>query len=502
MNPGAVTKETLALAKAALAGPGTPIQKSYSQATGLVAYDLQAPSKNLYPVNTPIRNRIPRVGGGIGTATNWKVIQAIIGSGFDGMGFVPEGQRSGRMSVTEADKAATYRTIGEEDQVSFEAESAGRTFEDVRASAAMRLLQKMMLKEEVAILGANASLALGTTPTPTLSAGGTGATLPALTYSVIVVALSYEGWRNFRNTPIATGLTQSQVITGADGLTYTLNGGAAQKSAAATQAITLGQVLSCTVAPVRGAVAYAWYTGAAGSEKLETITTLNSTTFSAPLAGTGQAASALTSADNSRNSALAFDGLLTNVFTVANGAYFSQQATGVAGTGTVLTSSGRGSVNEIDNMLYTMWNTAQVSPTVLFVNAQELKNITTKCLTGASGPLLQFFADPSRGAQVLAAGGGIEFYFNPFSTGGGIKIPVLIHPDLPPGTIAAWCENLPAQYQSNNVPNVAEVKTRRDYYQIDWPLRTRQYETGVYAEEVLAVYAPFAMGVIANVPNG
>jgi hypothetical protein len=33
-------------------------------------------------------------------------------------------------------------------------------------------------------------------------------------------------------------------------------------------------------------------------------------------------------------------------------------------------------------------------------------------------------------------------------------------------------------------------------------LRTRRREYGVYAGEVLAVYAQFAMGVIANIGNG
>jgi hypothetical protein len=96
----------------------------------------------------------------------------------------------------------------------------------------------------------------------------------------------------------------------------------------------------------------------------------------------------------------------------------------------------------------------------------------------------------------------VGFYFNPFAMDGGIKIPIKIHPTLPAGTILGWCENLPSQYLSNNVPNVAEVKVRQDYYQLDWPLRTRAQEFGVYAEEVLAVYAPFAMGVITNIANG
>ena len=496
-----ITQQTLDAIKGAFGTPDADIlSKTVNTATGLVAYDLQAPAKNLYPVNTPIRNRLPRVPGGVGTATNWRVVQAILGSGFDAMGWVPEGQRSGRMSYTTANKSASYVTIGEEDQVTFEAINAGRTFEDIRATATMRMLQKMMLKEETALLGGNASVALGTPTTPTLSASGSGATLPALTYSVIVVALTLEGFRGA--TLSAAGVPTTQTITGADSGTYTLNGGSSTKSAAGSQAVTLGQTLFCSTPAIQGAVGYAWYTGASGSEKLEAITTINSVAFTAPLNGTYQAATAVT-ADKSNNSSYAFDGLLYAALKSGSGAYVNTLATGTAGTGTKLTASGRGTVSEIDQMLLTMWNSYQVSPTVLWMNAQQLNDVTTKCLTGAaSAPLLQLFTDPSSGYQGAMAGGVIGFYFNPFAMGGGIKIPVMIHPTIPPGTIIGWCEDLPVQLKSNNVPNVAEVKVRQDYYQIDWPLRTRAQEVGVYSEEVLAVYAPFAMGVITNIAAG
>jgi hypothetical protein len=154
-------------------------------------------------------------------------------------------------------------------------------------------------------------------------------------------------------------------------------------------------------------------------------------------------------------------------------------------------------------MLLYMWNTFQVSPTVIYVNAQELNSITKLALSGpGTSPLLQIFTDPASGYQGMMAGGVVGWYFNPFAMNGGIKIPIKIHPTLPPGTLVGWCEDLPLQYQSNNVPNVAEVKVRQDYYQIDWPARTRAFEFGVYSDEVLAVYAPFAMGVITNIaPN-
>jgi hypothetical protein len=492
------TSETLALVKDALAN-GVPqtLAKAVTTATGLVAYDLQPSAKNLYPAATPIRNVLPRVGGGTGTATNWRQVNAIIGSGWDAMGWVPEGQRSGRMSYSTSTRSASYATVGEEDSVTFEAVSAALGFEDMQATATMRLLQKMMLKEENAFLGGNGTLQLGTPATPSLSATGSGATLPAATYSVIVVALTYEG---YRNSSIAGGVATTRSITGADGNSFTLNGGSSAASANATQAVTLGQTLFASVAPAIGAVGYAWYVGAAGAEKLQAITTINSAAFSAPLSGSTQLATAIT-ADSSANPGLAYDGLLTSALKSGSGAYVNYLATGTAGAGTTLTASGRGSVNEIDLMLEKMWDQYEVSPTVLYVNSQEQRNITNKVLSSASGPLLRFTND-GKDPFAIIANGVVEYYYNPFALDGGYKIPVKIHPFVPPGTIIGWSENLPAQYQSSNVPNVAEVKTRRDYYRMDWPLKTRAYEFGVYAEEVLAVYAPFAMGVIGNIAAG
>jgi hypothetical protein len=500
-----ITDQTFAQFKAAIAAENE-LRKAntVTTSTGLVAYDLQAPAKNLYPVNTPILATLPRVGGGTGKATNWRQVTAITGSGYDAMGWVPEGQRAGAMSLTEADKLATYVTIGEEEAVTFEAEGAARGFEDILATSAMRLLQKMRLKEEHAVLGGNTGLALGTTGTPTLSASGSG-TLANATYSVIVVAMTYEGYNNWKaaGSSLTTGLVQTTTVTGQDGATFTLNGGYAQKSANATQATTGTQNLNASVAVVTGAVAYAWYVGTVGSEKLERVTTLNSTVFSAPLAGTGQAASALTAADRSRNTTVpAFDGLLYAAWASGSGAYINTLATGTAGTGTVLTSSGRGSVVEIDTMLQTMWDNYQVSPTVIFVNSQQQKDITNRVLgNSSSAPLVRFNGD-SKEPYAMVANNVVRAYFNPFATNGGYEIPIRVHPTLPAGTIFGWCDNLPIQYQSNNVPNVAEVKTRKDYYQIVWPLVTRSHQTGVYAEEVLAVYFPPAIGIINNIAPG
>jgi hypothetical protein len=506
-----LTQETLNMIKGVYgAGPvdaGT-LTKTIATGTGIVGYDLQAPAKNLYPVVTPIRNRLPRVAGPTGTATHWVQINAIIGSGFDAMGWVPEGQRAAQMSYNTSAKSAPYVTLGEEDAVTYEAISAARGFEDVQATMTFRLLQKMMLKEEMALLAGNAGASngginLGMPATPTLSAATlAGSTLTAATYYVFVVALTLEG---YQNSSVSTGVATTKTITGADGKSFTLSGGSSNVSAQASQAIAAGQALYCSVTAIQGAVAYAWYVGTstgAANAGLQAITTINSAVFSAPIAAGVQAASAIT-ADNSANASYAYNGLLTSALASGSNAYVQIQPSGTAGTGTPLTASGAGGVNEIDTMLETMWNTFELSPTVLYVNAQELKNITNKVLNNASAPLLRFTEDADGGGGFhLTASGTIDFYYNPFALDGGLKIPVRIHPRVPPGTIIGWAENLPIQYQSNEVPNVAEVKTRQDYYQIEWPITTRQRQVGVYAEAVLAIYAPFAMGVITNIGNG
>src|SRR3978361_143100 len=122
------TKETLAMLKSSLAQGSPELAKTVTTATGLVAYDLQAPAKNLYPQITPLRNALPRVSraGNAGTATNWKQVTSLTGSGFNSMGWVPEGQRSGRMSYVTANKSATYVKIGEEDSIPVEAMAAAQ----------------------------------------------------------------------------------------------------------------------------------------------------------------------------------------------------------------------------------------------------------------------------------------------------------------------------------------------------------------------------------------
>lgn len=514
MNVYNISADTLALMQKTLGArfdglSWNPLEKS-AMTTGnnVVGYDLQAPARLLVPFITPIRNSLPRRSRAAnpGTASHWKQITAITDSGYPRQGWTNEGARATQLNYSAVDKTAAYQTIGAEDALTFEAESAAQGFEDANALATFILLEQMMVKEEMALLAGNNSIALGTPTTPTTSVAGTGATIPTATYTVRVVALTIEG---FAAASVTGGLPTQKAVTGVDGKVQTINGGVSIRSAGASQAVTLGENLRASTPVINGAVAYAWFIGTGGTEYLQAITTINSVQLSSYTTSGRQTSAAFTvdySANNGTlgggtNQVTAFDGLVTSTF--ANGAlgnaYVSALATGTAGTGTKLTASGKGTVNEIDAVLLYLWNTWRISPTKIWVNAQEQRDITTLCLNASSGPLLRIDQAASGGEYSLTAGGQISYYFNPFTVNGGTKLPVMIHPDLPPGTVFFQCETLPAYYKSNQTPTVAEVLTRRDYYRIDWPLTTRERQYGVYSEEVLANYAPFGFAILTNI---
>lgn len=481
-----MTNDTLDLIKSA----HQDINKAgYSQATGLINYDLQAPAKLLYPVYTPLRNSIPRVGANGGTATNWRQITAI--NSLNVAAGVTEGQRGGAVTPTLATKTASYKSIGLESFTTFEADLAAYNFDDAKARAVEGSLHGLFIQEERMLLAGNASLNLGTTPTPTVAVVGTGGTLSA-SINVVCVALTNDGRMA---SSIAGGVQTNYTRTNVDGTTDTISGFHGTKSATATATISSGSTNSVTayVTPVAGAAAYAWFYGAAGSELLGAITTINSVVITGVAAGT-QNISAITV--NSSTSDLNFDGILTQIVTSGSGAYVQALPTGTAGTGTVLTSDGAGGITQIETAFAGFWDNYKLSPEKMYVSAATLLSMNKLIIANGGAPLVRYSMDAT-GMHTLDAGTVVGSYLNKI-TNKAVKVEV--HPDMPNGMILFYSQQMPAQfYPYTNVGGVLEVKCRRDYYQIEWPLRTRKYEYGVYADELLACYFPPAFGLIYNI---
>jgi hypothetical protein len=495
MNPGAVTQETLDILKG-ISGANAPVQKSWTQATGLVAYDLEPGAKLEYPVLTPLRNMIPRVKSNNGdTATRWKQITAINTSKVKPG--VSEGNRGGKIATTVTSSLASYAGLGLEDDVSFEAEYASQGFDDAKARAVQGLLNAVMIEEEKVILDGVATTALPAPAAPVATLTGSGSTLTQQATQVWVVALTGDG---YRRSSVSGGLIITIARTNADGTSDTINGGTSIISAASNAVtVTAGtQNISATVTAVKGAMAYAWFWGnAIGTALLGAITTINSILITANATGTQAANAAGLNADHS-NDVLVFDGLITQAL---NGqGYYKALATGVAGTGTALTVNNAGGIQEIEDALRSFWDNFKVWPSVIWVNSQELINITNKVLANGGSSTIRFVVDAGSSLSALTAGAIIGFYINKFAGGGGSLIPIRLHPNLTPGTIFFHADKLP--YPANGISNLAQIKARQEYYQIEWPLTTRKWPYGVYVDEVLQVYATFPFGVIQNIANG
>ncbi len=480
--------------------PGDPLAKttfsqSGSPTSGLTYYDLETGAKFVYPLLTPLRNEIPRVSGKGGVQANWRAVTGINTTGLR-IG-VSGGNRGGVQAVTTADYSAAYKGIGIETTVDFEAQYAGMGFDDIKAIGAKVGLEACMLGEELLILGGNTSVPLGTTPTPSLAPAITGGSLTAAAspYSVICVALTLDG---VVNGSVAGGIQGAITRSNADGSSDTFGGGAAAKSANATASISSGTTgsIAATVAPVPGALGYAWFWGAAGSEVLGAITTINSVVITANAAGT-QTAASLGTGDNSTN-ALVFDGLLYQAFKPGSNAYVQYLATGTAGTGSTLTGDGAGGIVEIDAALKNRWDNYRLSPDTIWVGSQVANDLSKKILAGNANAAQRFVFDAEQGA--LGGGVMVRTYLNKFSMAGPKILDIRVHPNMPAGTVLMTAKTLP--YPLANVGNVVQVRTRQDYYQIEWPPRARRYETGVYADEVLQHYFPPSMAVIANIAAG
>lgn len=469
-----------------------------SATTGLQVYDLEAPAKLLYPVLTPLRNKIPRVGGGKGTQANWRAITGVNTTRLSGG--LGQGNRGGVIAQTTMDYYAAFRGLGFDNYVTFEADMSSEGFQDLKATAVQSLLRSLMIEEEFVILGGNGITGLGTTPTPTVTAFTSGGTISTSTAVVVgCAALTLEG---LRNVTLANGVPGSPAgvltRTNADGSTDTYGAGVAAPSATATVTTAANNSsVSAHVAPVVGALGYVWYAGTGSNLYVAGVTNLNSILITT-LPGSGQLFSAL-SGDQSVNP-LVHNGFTAIAAANGSGAYWAAQPTGTDGTGTPLTSDGSGGIVEFDAALASFWNNYRLSPSEIWVSAQEQNFIRRKVLTAPSSsvPLSRFTVQTAQ--DNVRGGSAVRGYINPFGMGAAQEIPVRLHPNLPNGTVMFLTDELP--YALNDVQNVYQIKTRKEYYQIEWPLRTRKYEYGVYCDQVLQHYFPPSIGFITNIAPG
>jgi hypothetical protein len=468
---------------------------------GMVFYDLRPPAYLIFPVNTPLRNSIPRSGpvnAGTGVAAHWKAYLNPNATGnFAG---VAEGQRNAFLSFQEKDYTAAYKELGQESFTTFTGQFAGEGFTDPMADAQTMVLNAIMLSEEGMIIGGNTSLQLGTpaAPVAALVTAATGLAA-SVNVSARVVAITPYGWYAQGGlAAVSAGLTPSSVRNNADSTSTTVYGGISAVSPSSNVVVTASGSLQVkfTCTPIPGAIAYAWYVDVTDASapttanaKLQAITNSTTYTLATTPSGSGQTAAATgLNLDNSTNP-LAFDGLMTIA---------AQSGTWVDLGGAELTPNGDGTIKEIESILQSLWVQYQATVDDVYVSSDQLIKVSSAILAGTSGGNPSAFRINLDMAQSgkLIGGNMVVSYLSKFTMGGSKVINFKLHPGLPPGTMLFDISTNP--YPQSRLTNIREILTQRDYYSLLYPIRTRRWEFGTYTHEVLAHRLPQLTAVITG----
>jgi len=494
------------------------------QATNLLWYDLAPVVQMLYPYREliPRISRLPRIRADGGNAYHWKRITGINVNGASSG--VSEGNRGARIAIAEQDLTAAYKTLGFESSVTFEARLGARNLSPQALGISVQsALRSLMIDEEKILINGNASLPLGTTPTPTLTAGAvTGLTGTFSSGTVYVVAVALTGMGQLAYSPynsvINTGGVVGQVTKiNADGTTDTYGGGSGQPSAEASVSTSGTQCVTATVTLVNGAFAYAWFVGSAtGAEYFAGITPSNQAIFTKYPATTNQPIGNLkvgaSYADNSTDQ-LVPDGILPQVFgqimgpspgqlmstnpLLPSGISFTSGGSivySMAAGNTGLTLQGSNFV-EIDSVLRAAYDQYKIGFDRILISATDVLNTFGAMLgTSSNNNAFRLLFDADQETGRIVAGRRVTSYLNKFFNN---TLDVEVHPYIPPGCILFWSDRSP--YELSGVANLLEARVRQDYYQIQWPWKSRRYEYGVYCDEVFSCYFTPAFAAIINV---
>jgi hypothetical protein len=440
---------------------------------GLVPYDLQAPSKKLFPVLSPLRNKLPRTGGQ-GAAAVYKRITAISGSGqgqarvrpthgdsstasFGGLSL----QRPPKITYAADQISTTYRLQGLSDSVLWTAFWAGQGFEDIRELSNTVLLKAMMLAEEALLLGGRGT-----------DSGLSGAYGAA---TVTVAAISPTG--NFQGKPV-TALSNATyyVKVTAEGMF-----GDGQASAEVNVATTAQVVQVNVTADVQGALGYKVYASTStGAEKFIGRVGYGGTGCFIIHGGNWSTTGATVpaAADSSAND---YDGICSIL----------GKDTTTAGFYRRLNAALASKIDQIQDALFGLWDANKADPDEILANGADRRDISDIVLANSASLAYRLEIDSQNGAR---AGVVVASILNEIT---GKEIALTVHPWMPQGNLPILSYSLPVP--SSEIPNVLEVRNVQDYFSVQWPAIQNTFDASIYLFGALLFYAPMFCGFIQGV---
>ena len=507
---------------------------SISTGTGLNFLPLEEEAKNSYSVFHKVLDMLPRTSptelghevGGL--QTTW---DQVLAPGTNVLPSIAEGSRSQYINIPTRRTSANYVTLGTDASVTFEAQSAGVGHNDNLGTARLASLNTLLnLEERMVIFGNSGTGASGQNgfiltasqpPAPVIALASGGSIGSGKPISVVVVPLTGWGVYNSQTFGKNLGVAQTVAYTSADGTSLVNNGGTGIPSAFSSVVTTNAgnQSVTVTVDPIPGAFGYAAYVDSVDSMSppisppladayfVGVFTTSVFTISSLPNSATAQKLSALTAADYSSNPPSAFstgdfDGIAT--WTVGSLASSGPQAYVSDLAGAKLTSDGAGGVVELETAISTNWAENQVTPDAVLVSSDVMpafqKRMQSSPSGSGAGTLWVRSGDPSSSAQ---GGSYIENYKCKFSAYGVSKVlPIINIPWLPFSTILAPTFENPYPAAGNTIPANHRMIAREPYYALKYPYVTRLHSQGVYIEETLETYVPWAGILLTSVGKG
>ncbi len=468
-----------------LAGNLMPdLQKDWTGTSPMstVPYDLQAPAKWLAPLNTPLRNRLPRTKG-MGGAAEYRRVLTVTNSvpGSKTMPFFDSSTQTatfggpGNLTLNRPSKITNtgdvqtraYRELGFSDSVTWRGFLTSLGFDNLLSLSQTALLFAHLMGEEWTLLAARGTAAGGAGYLGAVSAPSglvtdtetTGGTIPADDYFVYVVGLNGQG-------QTAPSTVASQTTTGAT----------------STIEVTVGTEPD-------GALRYALYVGTTTGITNATLqTTFTGNTHSLTTYTTTGAAGVAT---DSSFSALSYDGFYAVQSDPAQSGYI-RRLNGDFST----TSPG----TEFDTMLTEMWtntNGACRPDEIWLTGAGRTAYGQLMRIGGDSGAASGYRTTVQTGDGNVIAGAAVTGHVNPAS---GTIVDIMAHPDAIAGTALALSRTI--KIPASHVPAPVEIRCVQDYAGINWPDVQMTKDSSTYAIQTMLHYAPEHSGLIMGITNG
>ncbi|MHB8573554.1 MAG: hypothetical protein ACYDAY_11485 [Candidatus Dormibacteria bacterium] len=427
---------------------------------GFAVYDLEAPSKKIFPVLTPFRNRVPRTDGE-GSAVHWKQITSISGSGGAQpvvnhfLAELPSNSVGGltlnlppEIQWGAADKNTSYVPIGLSGSNSMISQIASRGYEDIRSLVGLSVLQSLMLSEERGLWSGRTTAVSA----PTISSATAGAASGSQT--------------------AITGASGSTVYVKVTALT--MMGESVASAATTVASVTNGtSVVTVTIGTVTGAEGYRVYvsTGASdpGDASRWKAGECASNVF--VIQGALPTSGATPPASDSTASANAYLGVFPQL---EGGANFYNQVLNATLTLANLQTAFQ---DRFDNL--------KADPEEMWTSASDRRSFSDLVLAQSGAAAQGFRINITPGADGITAGVIVSAVLNEST---GREVPLRVHPWLHQGNLVGLSYTLP--FPNSEVPNVWEVKGPQDYLAIDWPVIDMNYRTSVIAFNALIGYAP------------